>query len=201
MRHKVANPHLFVTNQPLLRIDDNDMMDALENTKWKLANSKSCPNCSILINRDDGCNKVDCLHCGYRFCWICRNGWSEKCGFYQCRMVKQKKGRDKQPANNLLQQPNPLQLQIQQQSNTVVDSEVSQIEFQDDVEMSDSFQITDTEEETEYDYDDNDDENQDDDAAMLNVLAQSLDDQVSKYLFFFKKKYWCFNKFFSFYIA
>ncbi|CAG8439994.1 17536_t:CDS:2 [Funneliformis caledonium] len=147
MRHKVENPHLFITNQLLPRIDGNDMMDALENTKWKLANSKSCPNCSILINRDDGCNKVDCLHCGYRFCWICRNGWSEKCGFYQCRIGKQKKVGDKQSLNNLLQQQNTLQLQNQQQS--------------DDVSQIDGFQDDDVEI----------------DVVTLNVLARSLDDQ------------------------
>ncbi|RIA97596.1 hypothetical protein C1645_751971 [Glomus cerebriforme] len=172
MRHKVANPHLFVTSQSLLCNDKNDVTDALENTKWKLANSKSCPNCSILINRDDGCNKVDCLHCGYRFCWICRNSWSEKCGFYECRM-KQKKGKDKRSVNKRLSSS---QLQNQQQldDNNNNTSEIPQFgEFQgEDVEMSDSFQ---TEEETEYDYDENDVDN--DDAVVLNVLAQSLNDQ------------------------
>lgn len=48
-------------------------------------NSRPCPNCSVMINRDEGCNKVDCLLCGYRFCWRCGSGWSQqKCGFYQC---------------------------------------------------------------------------------------------------------------------
>ncbi|KAL1922727.1 uncharacterized protein VTP21DRAFT_9103 [Calcarisporiella thermophila] len=56
-----------------------------ESLRWKLDNSRSCPHCSILIHRDDGCNKVDCLHCGYRFCWMCRSAWSENCGFYRCR--------------------------------------------------------------------------------------------------------------------
>ncbi|KAI9297116.1 hypothetical protein K502DRAFT_323451 [Neoconidiobolus thromboides FSU 785] len=61
--------------------------EQLKNISWTLKNSKSCPHCRILINRDDGCNKVDCLYCGHRFCWICLSAWSEKCGFYQCQSL------------------------------------------------------------------------------------------------------------------
>lgn len=52
--------------------------------QWKLANTNPCPNCCILIHRDDGCNKVDCMLCGHRFCWICREAWGAACGFFKC---------------------------------------------------------------------------------------------------------------------
>jgi hypothetical protein len=58
--------------------------DSLANLKWKLSNSKACPKCCIFIARDEGCNKVDCVNCGHRFCWICLHAWSEDCGFYRC---------------------------------------------------------------------------------------------------------------------
>ncbi|RKP21187.1 hypothetical protein ROZALSC1DRAFT_27373 [Rozella allomycis CSF55] len=56
----------------------------LATLKWKLAHSRPCPNCHIFINRDEGCNKIDCSHCGFQFCWVCCKKWSEDCGFYRC---------------------------------------------------------------------------------------------------------------------
>lgn len=59
--------------------------DQLATLKWTLENSKRCPKCAILINREEGCNKVDCLYCGYKFCWLCMNEFdTSKCGFYKC---------------------------------------------------------------------------------------------------------------------
>ncbi|RKP21592.1 hypothetical protein ROZALSC1DRAFT_20401 [Rozella allomycis CSF55] len=52
--------------------------------KWKINNTKACPNCHIYINRDEGCNQVDCVYCGYKFCWKCLSEWSRKCSFYRC---------------------------------------------------------------------------------------------------------------------
>jgi hypothetical protein len=51
--------------------------DTIETLQWKLKNSRPCPSCSIMINRDEGCNKVDCSLCGHAFCWSCRSSWSE----------------------------------------------------------------------------------------------------------------------------
>ncbi|SAM05011.1 hypothetical protein [Absidia glauca] len=62
--------------------------DVVVTAQWHLDNSQRCPNCSIMINRDEGCNKVDCSLCGFCFCWACRSPWSEKCGFYHCAMTE-----------------------------------------------------------------------------------------------------------------
>jgi hypothetical protein len=51
---------------------------------WKIQNSKRCPNCHVFIYRDEGCHKVACLYCGYKFCWICRSSWSNTCAFFKC---------------------------------------------------------------------------------------------------------------------
>ncbi|KAI8815454.1 hypothetical protein BJ742DRAFT_17450 [Cladochytrium replicatum] len=56
--------------------------------QWKLENSKQCPHCSVLIHRDDGCFKVDCVYCGYKFCWICLGQFENGgCGFYRCQLL------------------------------------------------------------------------------------------------------------------
>ncbi|KAF9186042.1 E3 ubiquitin-protein ligase arih2 [Haplosporangium sp. Z 767] len=71
------------SEKSLSKRKDHKDLDA-NTIQWKLANTNPCPNCCILIHRDDGCNKVDCMLCGYRFCWICRQAWDVSCGFFKC---------------------------------------------------------------------------------------------------------------------
>ena len=34
-------------------------------------NYKQCPECKVLIEKNDGCNQMKCLNCGFSFCWLC----------------------------------------------------------------------------------------------------------------------------------
>lgn len=79
-----ANGQLPTPTSPTQSLS-NTSNETIETLKWKVANSKSCPRCHTLICREEGCNKVDCTMCGYRFCWVCKSSWSEKCGFYRCK--------------------------------------------------------------------------------------------------------------------
>ncbi|TPX36545.1 hypothetical protein SmJEL517_g01399 [Synchytrium microbalum] len=59
--------------------------DALATLKWKIENSKNCPRCAIAITREEGCFRVDCIYCGFKWCWHCSREFDEKHGFYACQ--------------------------------------------------------------------------------------------------------------------
>jgi hypothetical protein len=46
-----------------------------ETLNWISKNTKSCPNCKIAIQKNDGCNHMTCYRCNYHFCWICLEKW------------------------------------------------------------------------------------------------------------------------------
>ncbi|CAG8486820.1 15367_t:CDS:10, partial [Acaulospora colombiana] len=154
MRYKVANPHLFVTNQPFPCHVHNDTLDALENIKWKLANSKSCPNCSILINRDDGCNKQ-----------------------------RKSRNKEKHPSSTRRSQGGAIiqqQLQADSLRNNGIDETDRSQELRDneDIEMQESSQNTEgSEYDEEENYADEDDNDHEDDNMMISALTKGLDDR------------------------
>eukprot|EP00158_Paraphelidium_tribonemae_P005990 Partr_v1_DN27619_c0_g1_i7_m65423 len=102
----------------------------IESLRWKYENSKSCPRCCTLISREEGCNKVDCSMCGFRFCWICRSSWSEKCGFYKCKLQPSQVFGDASDKNVELQAPStptsPIDSRRKQSENGVPDVETIQ---------------------------------------------------------------------------
>lgn len=71
-------------NMKLMAADKATAKDIKETVEWKLENSRRCPNCSIMINRDEGCNKVDCSYCGFCFCWACRSSWADVGWYIEC---------------------------------------------------------------------------------------------------------------------
>ena len=79
---------------PVVNRDTANKDERIATLRWKLANGKDCPRCHTLICREEGCNKVDCTMCGYRFCWVCKSSWGEKCGFYSCRAAGNAKNGD-----------------------------------------------------------------------------------------------------------
>ncbi|KAH8065522.1 hypothetical protein JL720_12755 [Aureococcus anophagefferens] len=59
-----------------------------ETANWILANTKRCPKCQTRIEKNQGCNHMNCSQCKYEFCWMCMGDWADHGattgGFYKC---------------------------------------------------------------------------------------------------------------------
>ncbi|XP_063042033.1 ankyrin repeat and IBR domain-containing protein 1 isoform X2 [Engraulis encrasicolus] len=63
------------------------------NCLWLLSNAKPCANCKSPIQKNEGCNHMQCAKCKYDFCWICLEEWkkhsSSTGGYYRCTRYEQ----------------------------------------------------------------------------------------------------------------
>ena len=72
-----------------------------ENIKWIMANTKACPNssCRRAIEKNQGCNHMQCHTCKWNFCWVCLGKWAEhgsaSGGYYKCNKYDDKLKNDK----------------------------------------------------------------------------------------------------------
>ena len=50
------------------------------------ANTKLCPNgkCGVPIEKNQGCNHMQCPTCKHDFCWKCMEVWSGHASYYNC---------------------------------------------------------------------------------------------------------------------
>ena len=37
---------------------------------------KKCPQCSIITEKNNGCNHITCTKCGYQWCWLCNQAYN-----------------------------------------------------------------------------------------------------------------------------
>ena len=63
--------------------------DDSETANYMVANTKSCPECHVLIEKNGGCNHMQCFKCEHDFCWTCLGNWEAHDSYYTCSKYKQ----------------------------------------------------------------------------------------------------------------
>uniref|UniRef100_A0AC34GPD7 RBR-type E3 ubiquitin transferase n=1 Tax=Panagrolaimus sp. ES5 TaxID=591445 RepID=A0AC34GPD7_9BILA len=64
--------------------------DDSETANYIRAHTKDCPKCSACIEKNGGCNHMQCSRCDYHFCWMCFKDWkSHGSEYYECSRYKE----------------------------------------------------------------------------------------------------------------
>lgn len=65
-----AAPKNFIFEK-ITKVFKIDLSDFFSNI-YEEAFTESCPECSVYISRNGGCNHMTCKNCKYEFCWYCK---------------------------------------------------------------------------------------------------------------------------------
>lgn len=64
--------------------------DDSETANYITANTKDCPNCHACIEKNGGCNHMQCAKCKHHFCWMCLGDWKKHGSeYYECSRYKE----------------------------------------------------------------------------------------------------------------
>ena len=59
--------------------------DDSETANYISAHTKDCPKCNICIEKNGGCNHMQCYNCKHDFCWMCLGDWrTHGSEYYEC---------------------------------------------------------------------------------------------------------------------
>uniref|UniRef100_UPI00358F1674 E3 ubiquitin-protein ligase ARIH2-like n=1 Tax=Myxine glutinosa TaxID=7769 RepID=UPI00358F1674 len=64
--------------------------DDSETANYISAHTKDCPKCHICIEKNGGCNHMQCCKCKHDFCWMCLGEWkTHGSEYYECSRYKE----------------------------------------------------------------------------------------------------------------
>ncbi|XP_019633325.1 PREDICTED: E3 ubiquitin-protein ligase ARIH2-like isoform X1 [Branchiostoma belcheri] len=64
--------------------------DDSETANYISAHTKDCPKCNICIEKNGGCNHMQCFKCKHDFCWMCLGDWkTHGSEYYECSRYKE----------------------------------------------------------------------------------------------------------------
>lgn len=65
-------------------------VDDSETANYISANTKDCPKCHVCIEKNGGCNHMQCYGCRHEFCWMCLGDWKmHGSQYYECSRYKE----------------------------------------------------------------------------------------------------------------
>uniref|UniRef100_T1JEH0 RBR-type E3 ubiquitin transferase n=1 Tax=Strigamia maritima TaxID=126957 RepID=T1JEH0_STRMM len=77
----------YVKSHPQLRFCPGPNCSVV--IRAKEAKSKRCPKCHICIEKNGGCNHMQCYNCKQDFCWMCLGDWkAHGSEYYECSRYK-----------------------------------------------------------------------------------------------------------------
>ena len=64
--------------------------DDSETANYISAHTRDCPKCHICIEKNGGCNHMQCYNCKHDFCWMCLGDWkAHGSEYYECSRYKE----------------------------------------------------------------------------------------------------------------
>jgi len=57
------------------------------NLKWLMRYTQECPKCNAPIEKNGGCNHMNCKKCSWQYCWICKEKWAGS--HYSCTNIQE----------------------------------------------------------------------------------------------------------------
>ncbi len=82
-----------------------------QNEEWRHANNvKECPQCGMWVEKDGGCEFIECSQCKYGFCWKCLGPHNHNMTTHKCRPLPvQLRNQNRAPHDQRVNVPqNPL---------------------------------------------------------------------------------------------
>uniref|UniRef100_A0A8C5BUY4 RBR-type E3 ubiquitin transferase n=1 Tax=Gadus morhua TaxID=8049 RepID=A0A8C5BUY4_GADMO len=78
------------TDCPTIRKWLTKCADDSETANYISAHTKDCPKCNICIEKNGGCNHMQCSKCKHDFCWMCLGDWkTHGSEYYECSRYKE----------------------------------------------------------------------------------------------------------------
>lgn len=71
---------------------------------WLGVNTKACPNCNVYVEKNGGCNHMNCRQCSHEWCWMCMKTWKGHEDYYTCtryEKLQRKKEKNKRKVRRL----------------------------------------------------------------------------------------------------